>query len=114
MGLRAAAQGMAAWPLGWRRLTGRSIFFSGQLDACNRWKPLLELWPSLQHPSRVFGTRRGDRDARGGNFSVSVAWRNRLEQKMYDLPWWVMGVMLLAVIGLIVLLIYLRKKDKDS
>jgi hypothetical protein len=33
---------------------------------------------------------------------------------MYDLPWWVMGVMLLAVIGLIVLLIYLRKKDKDS
>jgi hypothetical protein len=33
---------------------------------------------------------------------------------MYDLPWWVMGVMLLAVIGLIVLLIYLRKKDRDS
>ena len=33
---------------------------------------------------------------------------------MYDLPWWVMAVMLLAVIGLIVLLIYLRKKDKDS
>jgi hypothetical protein len=33
---------------------------------------------------------------------------------MYDLPWWVMGVMLLAVIGLIVLLIYLRKKDKDG
>jgi hypothetical protein len=32
---------------------------------------------------------------------------------MYDLPWWVMGVMLLAVIGLIVLLIYLRKKDKE-
>jgi hypothetical protein len=31
---------------------------------------------------------------------------------MYDLPWWVMGVMLLAVIGLIILLIYLRKKDK--
>jgi hypothetical protein len=31
----------------------------------------------------------------------------------YDLPWWVMGVMLLAVIGLIVLLIYLRKKDKE-
>jgi hypothetical protein len=32
----------------------------------------------------------------------------------YDLPWWVMGLMLLAVIGLIVLLIYLRKKDKDG
>jgi hypothetical protein len=33
---------------------------------------------------------------------------------MYDLPWWVMIVMLLAVVGLIVLLIYLRKKDRDS
>jgi hypothetical protein len=33
---------------------------------------------------------------------------------MYDLPLWVMGLMLLAVIGLIVLLIYLRKKDKES
>ena len=32
---------------------------------------------------------------------------------MYDLPWWVMIVMLLAVIGLIVLLIYLRKKDRE-
>ena len=28
----------------------------------------------------------------------------------YDLPLWVMGLMLLAVIGLIVLLIYLRRK----
>jgi hypothetical protein len=33
---------------------------------------------------------------------------------MYDLPIWVMLLMLLAVIGLIVLLVYLRKKDKDS
>lgn len=33
---------------------------------------------------------------------------------LYDLPWWVMGLMLLAVIGLIVLLIYLRKKDKEG
>lgn len=33
---------------------------------------------------------------------------------MYDLPWWVMGVMLLAVVGLIVLLIYLRKKDREG
>jgi hypothetical protein len=33
---------------------------------------------------------------------------------MYDLPWWVMGVMLVAVIGLIVLLIYLRKKDREG
>jgi hypothetical protein len=32
---------------------------------------------------------------------------------MYDLPIWVMALMLLAVIGLIVLLIYLRKKEKD-
>lgn len=32
---------------------------------------------------------------------------------MSDLPLWVMGVMLLAVIGLIVLLIYLRKKDRE-
>ena len=32
---------------------------------------------------------------------------------MYDLPWWVMGIMLLAVVGLIVLLIYLRKKDRE-
>mgnify|MGYP006951338388 CR=1 FL=1 len=32
---------------------------------------------------------------------------------MYDLPWWVMGIMLLSVIGLIVLLIYLRKKDRE-
>jgi hypothetical protein len=32
---------------------------------------------------------------------------------MYDLPIWVMLLMLLAVIGLIVLLIYLRKKDKE-
>jgi hypothetical protein len=30
-----------------------------------------------------------------------------------EMPLWVMGLMLLAVIGLIVLLIYLRKKDKD-
>lgn len=32
---------------------------------------------------------------------------------LYDLPWWAMGLMLLAVIGLIVLLIYLRKKDRE-
>jgi hypothetical protein len=32
---------------------------------------------------------------------------------MFDLPYWVMGLMLLAVIGLIVLLVYLRKKDKE-
>ena len=32
---------------------------------------------------------------------------------MYDLPWWAMGLMLLAVIGLLVLLIYLRKKDRE-
>jgi hypothetical protein len=32
----------------------------------------------------------------------------------YDLPLWVMGLMLVAVIGLIFLLIYLRKKDRDS
>ena len=30
-----------------------------------------------------------------------------------DIPIWVMALMLVAVIGLIVLLIYLRKKDKD-
>ena len=30
-----------------------------------------------------------------------------------DMPLWVMGLMLLAVIGLIVLLIYLRKKDRE-
>jgi hypothetical protein len=30
-----------------------------------------------------------------------------------EMPLWVMGLMLLAVIGLIVLLIYLRKKDKE-
>jgi LPXTG-motif cell wall-anchored protein len=28
--------------------------------------------------------------------------------------WWIMGGMILAVVGLIVLLLYLRKKDKDS
>ena len=44
---------------------------------------------------------------------LSVPRRTRQEPKMYDLPWWVMGVMLLAVIGLIVLLIYLRKKDRE-
>jgi|GEM_PF-5845724 hypothetical protein len=33
---------------------------------------------------------------------------------LYDLPWWVMILMLLAVIGLIVLLIYLRKKDREG
>lgn len=32
---------------------------------------------------------------------------------MYDLPIWVMALMLLAVIGLIVLLIYMRKKDRE-
>jgi hypothetical protein len=32
---------------------------------------------------------------------------------LYDLPWWVMILMLVAVIGLIILLIYLRKKDKE-
>ena len=31
---------------------------------------------------------------------------------MYDLPLWVMGLMLLAVIGLIVLLIYLRQEGQ--
>ena len=30
-----------------------------------------------------------------------------------EMPLWVMGLMLLAVIGLIVLLIYLRKKDRE-
>jgi hypothetical protein len=30
-----------------------------------------------------------------------------------EVPYWAMGLMLLALIGLIVLLIYLRKKDKD-
>ena len=30
-----------------------------------------------------------------------------------NMPLWVMGLMLLAVIGLIVLLIYLRKKDRE-
>jgi hypothetical protein len=30
-----------------------------------------------------------------------------------EMPLWVMGLMLLAVIGLIILLIYLRKKDKE-
>ena len=28
--------------------------------------------------------------------------------------WWIMGGMIVAVLGLVVLLIYLRKKDKDS
>ena len=32
---------------------------------------------------------------------------------MGELPLWVMGLMLLAVIGLIVLLIYMRKKDRE-
>jgi len=32
----------------------------------------------------------------------------------YDLPLWVMGLMLVAVIGLIFLLIYLRKKDREG
>jgi flagellar biogenesis protein FliO len=36
------------------------------------------------------------------------------ETMLYDLPWWVMILMLLAVIGLIVLLIYLRKKDREG
>ena len=31
-----------------------------------------------------------------------------------EMPLWVMGLMLLAVIGLIVLLIYLRKKDREG
>jgi len=30
-----------------------------------------------------------------------------------EMPLWVMGLMLLAVIGLIVLLIYLLKKDRE-
>lgn len=32
---------------------------------------------------------------------------------MPEVPWWLMGVMFLALVGLIVLLIYLRKKDKE-
>ena len=31
-----------------------------------------------------------------------------------DMPIWVMLLMLLAVVGLVVLLIYLRKKERDS
>ena len=32
---------------------------------------------------------------------------------MPEIPYWLMGLMLLALVGLIVLLIYMRKKDRD-
>ena len=32
---------------------------------------------------------------------------------MYDLPYWAMGLLLVAVVGLVVFLMYLRKKQND-
>jgi len=63
---------------------------------------------------RIRHSPRG-RDAGGGHFPVPFRATETGVQPMFgsEMPLWVMGLMLLAVIGLIVLLIYLRKKDRE-
>jgi hypothetical protein len=84
-----------------------------QVGACNRRNPLLELCQPSASPLIVGACRPGGREA--WPFSLSVPSNSTgAETMLYDLPWWVMILMLLAVIGLIVLLIYLRKKDREG
>jgi len=65
-----------------------------------------------QHPPTRQALARGTGTRGAAIFPVPYR-PTRQEHAMYDLPWWVMGIMLLAVVGLIVLLIYLRKKDRE-
>jgi hypothetical protein len=97
----------------YRMLGSRRNSSWSKVSACNRPKALLE----LTQPLLPFLSRRHSpwtRGAKGGHIPLSVPGDLTGAKPMfYDLPWWVMGLMLLAVIGLIVLLIYLRKKDKE-